>query len=45
MPILSDVYISSDGSRSIASLISIRDNSNNVKGVLNIEINLDQLTE
>lgn len=44
-PIYSDVYISSNGSKDIISLCAIKDSSGAIKGVLAININLDELTK
>ncbi|AQS08865.1 methyl-accepting chemotaxis protein McpB [Clostridium saccharobutylicum] len=44
-PILSDVYISSDGSKSIISISAIKDSTGAIKGVITMNINLDELTK
>jgi len=44
-PIFSDVYISSNGSKDIISLSALKDFSGAIKGVIAININLDELTK
>lgn len=44
-PILSDVYISSNGSKNIVSMSAIKNENGNLLGVVTMNINLDQLTK
>ncbi len=43
--VLSDVYIASDGSKSISSVSAIKDSNGTVKGVLGTDIDLNNLTK
>ena len=44
-PIYSDVYISSNGSKDIISLSALKDSNGAVKGVIAVNVNLDELTK
>ncbi|NMM62504.1 methyl-accepting chemotaxis protein [Clostridium sp. P21] len=44
-PVLSDVYFSSDGSKSIVSICLIKDSAGTVKGAITMNIDLDKLTK
>jgi methyl-accepting chemotaxis protein len=44
-PILSYVYISSDGSKSIIAISAIKDATGSIKGVVTMNVNLDELTK
>lgn len=44
-PVLTDVYISSDGSKSIIAASAIKDSTGTIKGVAAMDINLDAITK